>query len=924
MSGADEFHVESDEEDSTPSQWPTDLDGILRLHGVQFLESAYRSLLLRKPDAAGINCHLPRLMDGTPKIQILRELAASAESRDLDARLPGLKKAVLLYRLGITPVAGRIIKYLTRSEGNSIFDIRLRSVEETLEADFRNEEAANDTVDDDPQGLRALIADSGMFDAAWYREQSPALGKNVDLLDHFLRIGGFEGRSPSADFDAMLYLQWYQDVRKSGANPLVHYLLHGKKERRRYVATAAAALLGAASPVPVTMARIVCLKTPEFSGEAAVFVTHSPDGLIKPHVAHFISELKRGGIGVVLAIAADRPMQPIAPDLTSLLAGLFVRENKGYDFAAWAHVLQLCPELFGAPLLYFINDSNYGPLNGGKFASLLQRIRGSTADVIGLTDSYEHEWHVQSYFLAFKPVALSSIPFHRFLNSIGILGDKDAVIRTYELKLAPYLRDHGMKVEVIFDAPYVPSAEYRYNRTLFNWKQLIEEGYPFIKVVALRGDHADIDATGWREIVAQEGYDASLIEYMLAKAQGSAGREAAASGSIADELASYIGQRRPKVTRPLQVALIGPWNYDNGLGYASRGYISALWHTDFRVNVHAIRSPFHIHKQMAPMVDCQSYSGDADLAIVHVNPDGWGGLLTMEQRRIMSRARKVVGAWVWETQRIPDDWYPAFDSVDAIWAPSRYCADNYQKSAKVPVEVIPYFIAPRMPSADTVSLMAMRSDIGILPGQRVILYCFDGASYVVRKNPAALIAAFATAGLARDGWVLVLKTKNLFDSPAQGQKLQELAALSAGVILIDRSFDAAMMDLLMNVADIYASSHRSEGFGMTIAEAMALGKIAVATDYGGSRDFVDDSCGYPVPYALQVLTEDHGHYTKGTVWADVDTAALADALRKAAARIVGGDVSMGRAARDRVRLRYSAAAIGEAMQRAAASVLGIQ
>jgi glycosyltransferase involved in cell wall biosynthesis len=683
-------------------------------------------------------------------------------------------------------------------------------------------------------------------------------------------------------------------------------------------------MLGVATPVPVTAARIACLKSPELSGEVAVFVTHSPDGLIKPHVVHFISELKRNGIGVVLAIAADMPMEPIAPELAALLAGLFVRENKGYDFAAWAHILQLCPNLFGAPILYLINDSNFGPLNSDKFASLLQRIRSSTGDVIGLTESEEHEWHVQSYFLAFKPGALSSIPFHRFLNAISILSDKDDVIRTYELKLAPHLRDRGLKVEVIFDAPYVPGGEHRYNRTLFDWKQLIEEGSPFVKVGAVRGDYAGIDPTGWREIVVREGYDPSLVEYILAMAPVPAKGVIAVSGGSADELAAYIGRCRPRVSRPLRVALIGPWNYDNGLGFASRGYISALWHTDFLVNIHAIRSPFHIHKQMAPMVDCQSFSGDADLVIVHVNPDGWGGLLTVEQRRIMSRARKVVGAWVWETQRIPDDWYPAFDSVDAIWAPSRYCADNYQRKAKVPVEIIPYLIAPRQPSADTASLLAMRSDIGITPGQRVILYCFDGASYVVRKNPAGLIAAFAIAGLARDGWVLVLKTKNLFDSPAQGRKLQELVSQSTGVILIDGSFDSAMMDLLMNVADIYASTHRSEGFGMTIAEAMALGKIAVATDYGGSRDFLDDSCGYPVQFALQVLTEDHGHYTRGTVWADVDTGALADALRKAAQRVVSGDVSIGQAGRDRIRLRYSAPAIGKAMQHAAAAVLGIQ
>jgi glycosyltransferase involved in cell wall biosynthesis len=681
-------------------------------------------------------------------------------------------------------------------------------------------------------------------------------------------------------------------------------------------------MLGVASPVPVTTARIACLKSPKVAGEVAVFVTHSPDGLIKPHVVHFVSELERNGIRVVLVIAADKPMQPVAPQLVALLSGVFVRENKGYDFAAWAHILQLCPDLFGAPILYLINDSNFGPLNGAKFASLLQRIRSSSADVIGLTDSNEHEWHIQSYFLAFRPGALSSISFHRYINSISILSDKDDVIRTYELNLASHLRERGLKIEVIFDAPYVPIPEHRFNKTLFYWKQLIEEGSPFVKVGALRRDHADIDISGWREIVTRDGYDPGLIDYILAKGPAQAEAPVSVVGDNGGEFVAYVERMRPKPSAPLRVALIGPWNYDNGLGFASRGYISALCHTDFLVNIHAIRVPFHIHKQMAPMVDCQSFSGDADLVIVHLNPDGWSNVLNDEQRAIISRARKVVGAWVWETQSIPANWYPAFDSVDAIWAPSRYCADNYRKSAKAPVQVIPYFIAPRRPSTDTVSLLGMRSDLGIAPDQRVILYCFDGASYVVRKNPAGLIAGFEMAGLARDGWVLVLKTKNLFDSPAQGQKLQQLASLTAGVILVDRSFDAPMMDLLMNLADIYASTHRSEGFGMTIAEAMALGKIAVATDYGGSRDFLDDSCGYPVPYTLETLTEDHGHYRRGTTWADVDTAALADALRKAAATVASGDVSLGQAGRDRVRQRYSALAIGQAMQNAAATMLG--
>ena len=304
---------------------------------------------------------------------------------------------------------------------------------------------------------------------------------------------------------------------------------------------------------------------------------------------------------------------------------------------------------------------------------------------------------------------------------------------------------------VLFDAPYQPIPEHPYNKTLFYWKQLIDEGSPFVKVGTLRRDHKDFDTTDWREILAREGYDTSLVDSLLPNTRAPDALSAEAPATNGNDVGTFIERMRPALSRPLRVALIGPWNYDNGLGFASRGYVSALWHTDFQVNIHPIRTSFHIHRQMAPMVDCRSYSGDADLVIVHLNPDGWFGVLTDEQRMIMSRARKIVGAWVWETQRIPENWYPGFDEVDAIWAPSRYCAENYSKSAKVPIEVVPYLIADRPTYTDKVGRQAMRNDVGIFEDQRIILYCFDGASYLVRKNPAGLITAFAQSGLAREG-----------------------------------------------------------------------------------------------------------------------------------------------------------------------------
>jgi len=95
----------------------------------------------------------------------------------------------------------------------------------------------------------------------------------------------------------------------------------------------------------------------------------------------------------------------------------------------------------------------------------------------------------------------------------------------------------------------------------------------------------------------------------------------------------------------------------------------------------------------------------------------------------------------------------------------------------------------------------------------------------------------------------------------------------------------------------------------------------VATDYGGSRDFLDETCGYPVEYKLQALSEDHCSYVKGGVWAEVDEACLGSALRKAADRVAGGDVSMGQHAQHRIMQLFSPRTVGNAMRLAVANIL---
>ncbi len=76
---------------------------------------------------------------------------------------------------------------------------------------------------------------SGFFDREWYlKTYSDVARAGRDPLEHYLTIGGTEGRSPSLRFDGGKYLKDYPDVVASGENPLLHYLRKGKKEGRTF------------------------------------------------------------------------------------------------------------------------------------------------------------------------------------------------------------------------------------------------------------------------------------------------------------------------------------------------------------------------------------------------------------------------------------------------------------------------------------------------------------------------------------------------------------------------------------------------------------------------------------------------------------------------------------------------------------------
>jgi len=79
----------------------------------------------------------------------------------------------------------------------------------------------------------------------------------------------------------------------------------------------------------------------------------------------------------------------------------------------------------------------------------------------------------------------------------------------------------------------------------------------------------------------------------------------------------------------------------------------------------------------------------------------------------------------------------------------------------------------------------------------------------------------------------------------------------------------------MASCDAYVSLHRSEGFGLTIAEAMAHGKPVIATDYSGNLDFMSEDNSYLVPASKVKIPPGCNPYPTGAFWAEPDVEAAA-------------------------------------------------
>jgi len=288
--------------------------------------------------------------------------------------------------------------------------------------------------------------------------------------------------------------------------------------------------------------------------------------------------------------------------------------------------------------------------------------------------------------------------------------------------------------------------------------------------------------------------------------------------------------------------------------------------------------------------------------VVHLDPPASPDLDHHHGKRF--RADKYnIAYWAWELPEFPDAWLPHFAFFDEVWCPSEFVRTAIAAKSPVPVVTMPHAIQVAPPAGDG------RARFGLPADRYLFLSVYDLNSYSERKNPRAAIEAFRQSGLGRGDATLVVKVQNPAGNEADFAALQAALRDVPGTILLTETLSRAEITLLESACDGFVSLHRSEGFGLAVAECMALGKPVISTNWSATAEFVDASNGCPVDFTLTTLAQSHGPYSKGQVWADPDVAHAASWMKRLVAERDLGP-ALGRAARATIAARFAPAVIG--------------
>jgi glycosyltransferase involved in cell wall biosynthesis len=353
---------------------------------------------------------------------------------------------------------------------------------------------------------------------------------------------------------------------------------------------------------------------------------------------------------------------------------------------------------------------------------------------------------------------------------------------------------------------------------------------------------------------------------------------------------AVIGRIQPQLPSPprdllrdrsIPRIILGMLSSPSGLGQSARLAATALKNDGYRVLGRDLGRFFHeVAGNIAHgIADAGTYRGPAHVILVIGAP--YAGFALASLGKEFLKDKLVTGYWAWELPRVPRSWERGLPAVHDIAVPSLFSANAVcALGPGQPVRVCAHPVA-----LDHWPLSANATG-AVRPAQPfTVVSTLSVGSGFERKNPIALIRAFKLAfGNSKDHRLRMLITASEHYAPARTAILRAVGQ-APNIEITWKPLTRPELHQWWGTPDAYALLHRSEGFGLPLAEAMCAGVPVVATGWSGNMDFMTEHTSLPVRYRLcDVVDPQRKYFATEGQWADPDVEHAAELLQTLAAQ----------------------------------------
>ncbi len=345
---------------------------------------------------------------------------------------------------------------------------------------------------------------------------------------------------------------------------------------------------------------------------------------------------------------------------------------------------------------------------------------------------------------------------------------------------------------------------------------------------------------------------------------------------LAEPLRAWCSERladgTPAALAGLGINVVGHFCYPSGLRVSAEAMCGAMERAGVAVSRRDVRTDRRDDPHHADFGGLELH----DVTLIHTQAEPFFDT-SFARADLAERAPRTyrVAYWYWELESVPAYWAEKARQVDEVWAATAFVADALRGALDRPVHTL-------FPGVQVGRFTPRRRGAfgltGAEQGRFTFLFSFHMGSVMERKNPYALVRAFRQAFRTDEPVDLILKTTS-FGHEAQVRSLRE-AAEGANIQVLERVTSPDETLSLIDCCDAYVSLHRSEGLGLTMAEAMLLGKPVIATRYSGNLDFMDDANSLLVDYKLVTLGKPVPPYDASARWAEPSVDHAAKLMRR--------------------------------------------